>query len=143
MNPTTRLSPAPSRAPRPAGFAGVLFSLLLITGILLLRVATPADPLEAGAWLKTRSQLVALTLYLVPFAGMAFLWFIGVLRDRLGEREDRFFATVFLGSGLLFLALLFVSAAVTGASSSPTRAAPTGCSGLPPSPWPAPSATRS
>jgi hypothetical protein len=92
----------------------VLFSLLLITGILLLRVATPADPLEAGAWLKTRSQLVALTLYLVPFAGMAFLWFIGVLRDRLGEREDRFFATVFLGSGLLFLAMLFVSAAVTG-----------------------------
>jgi hypothetical protein len=27
-----------------------------------------------------------------------------VLRDRLGELEDRFFATVFLGSGLLFLA---------------------------------------
>jgi hypothetical protein len=30
----------------------------------------------------------------VPFAGIAFLWFIGVLRDRLGEFEDRFFATV-------------------------------------------------
>jgi hypothetical protein len=114
MNPTTGLSPAPSRAPRAAGFAGVLFSLLLITSVLLLRVATPADPLEAGTWLKTRSGMVALALNLVPFAGIAFLWFIGVLRDRLGEREDRFFATVFLGSGLLFLALLFFSAAVAG-----------------------------
>ena len=50
----------------------------------------------------------------IPFAGIAFLWFIGVLRDRLGELEDRFFATVFLGSGLLFLAMLFASAAVGG-----------------------------
>lgn len=45
---------------------------------------------------------------------MAFLYFIGVVRDRLGEQEDRFFATVFLGSGLLFLAMLFVSAGITG-----------------------------
>ena len=58
---------------------------------------------------------MALALNLIPFAGIAFLWFIGVLRDRLGEREDRFFATVFLGSGLLFLALLFVAAAIAGA----------------------------
>jgi hypothetical protein len=26
-----------------------------------------------------------LALNLVPFAGLAFLWFIGVLRDRLGQ----------------------------------------------------------
>jgi len=57
------------------------------------------DPLETGAWLKTSSNKVALA----PFADIAFLWFIGVLRDRLGELEDRFFATVFFGSGLLFL----------------------------------------
>src|SRR5215510_2290650 len=48
-------------------------------------------------------------------AGIAFLWFIGVLRDRLGEREDRFFATVFFGSGLLFLGMLFIAAAIVGA----------------------------
>jgi hypothetical protein len=69
---------------------------------------------EAGAWLKTSSRTIALALNLVPFAGIAFLWFIGVLRDRLGELEDRFFATVFLGSGLLFLAMLFASAALGG-----------------------------
>ena len=51
----------------------------------------------------------------IPFAGIAFLWFIGVIRDQLGQREDRFFATVFLGSGLLFLGMLFVAAAVVGA----------------------------
>ena len=61
-------------------------------------------------WRKTSSNTVALGLNPVPFAGIAFLWFIGVLRDRLGEFEDRFFSTVFLGSGFLFLAMLFASA---------------------------------
>ena len=50
----------------------------------------------------------------MPFAGIAFLWFIGVVRDRIGPLEDRFFASVFLGSGLLFVAMLFVGAAFVG-----------------------------
>ena len=50
----------------------------------------------------------------MPFAGIAFLWFIGVVRDRIGQREDRFFASVFLGSGLLFVAMLFAAAAFAG-----------------------------
>jgi len=102
------------RAPRAAAVAGILFAVLLMTSFVLLRRSVPADPLEAGAWLKTNADTVTLALNLVPFAGIAFLWFIGVLRDRLGEREDRFFATVFLGSGLLFLAMLFMSAAMVG-----------------------------
>ncbi|MBK8754028.1 MAG: hypothetical protein IPL99_21310 [Candidatus Competibacteraceae bacterium] len=114
MPPESNLTAERLRAPRAAAIAGILFSILLITSILLLRLSVPADPLEAGAWLQTRASTVALALNLVPFAGIAFLWFIGVLRDRLGEREDRFFATVFLGSGLLFLAMLFFSAAVVG-----------------------------
>jgi hypothetical protein len=102
------------KTPRAAAIAGILFAVLLITGLVLFRLSVRADPLEAGAWLKTGSKTVALALNLVPFAGIAFLWFIGVLRDHLGELEDRFFATVFLGSGLLFLAMLFASAAVAG-----------------------------
>lgn len=102
------------RAPRAAAIAGIPFAILLTASIPLLRRSVPTDPLEAGAWLQTRSSVVALALNLVPFTGIAFFWFIGVLRDRSGEREDRFFATVFLGSGLLFLAMLFVSAAVAG-----------------------------
>ena len=114
MQPDAILTSVRLRAPRAAAIAGILFSILLITGVVLLRLSVPDDPLEAGAWLRTRAQPVALALNLVPFAGIAFLWFIGVLADRLGEHEDRFFATVFVGSGLLFLAMLFLSAAVAG-----------------------------
>ena len=56
----------------------------------------------------------ARSLYLLPFSGIMFLWFVAVIRDQIGEREDRFFATVFFGSGLLFVASLFVTAAVAG-----------------------------
>jgi hypothetical protein len=113
--PEQTLTRATLRTPKAAAAAGIIFSLLLFVVFLLLRMSVPADPLEPGAWLKTSSRTVALALNLVPFAGIAFLWFIGVLRDRLAQREDRFFATVFFGSGLLFLATLFVAAAVIGA----------------------------
>jgi len=114
MTREASLTAARLRAPRAAAIAGILFSILLISTLVLIRHSVPASPLEAGEWLQTRSRKVASALNLVPFAGIAFLWFIGVLRDRLGEREDRFFATVFLGSGLPFLAMLFVSAAMVG-----------------------------
>ncbi len=100
--------------PRAAAIAGILFSVLLLASLVLVRVSVPADPQEAGAWLSDSWKTVNLALNLVPFAGIAFLWFIGVVRDRIGEHEDRLFATVFLGSGLLFLAMLFTSAAVAG-----------------------------
>ena len=88
----------------------------MITALVLLRLSIPARPAVAGEWLSDsrRRAAVAIALNLIPFAGIAFLWFIGVLRDRVGEREDRLFATVFLGSGLLFVGMLFVAAAVAG-----------------------------
>jgi hypothetical protein len=103
------------KTPKSAAVAGIVFSLLMFTIFGLLRRSIPADPLESGAWLATDTKTIALALNLVPFAGVAFLWFIGVLRDRLGQQEDRFFATVFFGSALLFLAMLFAAAAVIGA----------------------------
>ena len=109
------LTRAHLKTPKAAAIAGIVFSVLMVTVFWLLRRSIPADPLETGAWLATEAKTVALALNLVPFAGVAFLWFIGVLRDRLGQEEDRFFATVFLGSALLFLAMLFATAAVAGA----------------------------
>jgi hypothetical protein len=110
------LIPAGLRTPRAAGIAGLVFSVLLGTVLVLVRVSVPSDANDAGTWLTDagRRAGVKIALSLVPFAGIAFLWFVGVIRDRIGPFEDRFFATVFLGSGLLFIAMLFVAAAVAG-----------------------------
>jgi hypothetical protein len=124
MTEQRTLTRAGLKTPRAAAIAGMVFSILLIVVFALLRSAVPADPQEPGSWLNTDSGKIALALNLVPFAGIAFLWFIGVLRDRLGEHEDRFFATVFFGSGLLFLAMLFAAAAVAGALIISFAAAP-------------------
>jgi hypothetical protein len=115
MAPKEMLTRTALKTPRAAAIAGIIFSILLLIIFWLLRVSVPADPMEHGAWLMTNSHTVAAALNLVPIAGIAFLWFIGVLRDRLGEREDHFFATVFFGSAMLFLAMLFTAGAVAGA----------------------------
>jgi hypothetical protein len=105
------------RTPRSAAVAGIAFSVLFTIALVLIHLSVPLDPTDDGEWLADSSRRDALrvALALVPFAGIAFLWFIGVVRDRVGEAEDRFFATVFLGSGLLFVAMLFASAAVAAA----------------------------
>ena len=102
------------KTPRAAAVAGILFAVLLITANVLVRLSIPADPADGGAWLEQQASTVALALSLVPIAGIAFLWFIGVIRDRMGQLEDRFFSSVFFGSGLLYLAMIFVSAAMAG-----------------------------
>lgn len=45
----------------------------------------------------------------MPFCGIFFLWFMGAVRARIGESEDKFLSTVFLGSGVL---LLFASSSI-------------------------------
>ena len=110
----TSLTSTTLRTPKAAAVAGIVFSLLTITIFWLLRSSFPLPPMAALAGLNRSAPVIAFAIYLVPFAGVAFLWFIGVLRDRLGRHEDQFFATVFLGSGLLFLAMLFTAAAIVG-----------------------------
>ena len=100
------------RTPRAAAIAGIAFSVLLITALALLRVSVPAKsgrPRRVADRFGKRTA-VAIGLNLLPFAGIAFLWFIGVVRDRIGEGEDRLFATVFLGSGLLFVGMTMLTA---------------------------------
>jgi hypothetical protein len=97
------------RAPWAASVAGILFSVLFTAALVLVR-SEPEGTVNSAA-------IVIGGLYLAPFAGIMFLWFVAVIRDQIGEREDRFFATVFFGSGLLFVGLLFTAAAV---ASTPT-----------------------
>ena len=114
MSQVDGLTEAGLKTPKAAAIAGVVFSLLTLASFGLLWSAIPADPQASGEWVAANASVIQLALNLLPFAGIAFLWFIGVIRDQLGQREDRFFATVFLGSGLLFLGVLFVAAAVVG-----------------------------
>ena len=104
------------RTPRAAAVAGLIFSILFAGSVILIHSAVPPGSEDAGTWVHDdgKRKAVSVSLQLLPFAGIAFLWFIGVLRDRIGQREDRFFATVFLGSGLLFLAMFFASGAMAG-----------------------------
>jgi hypothetical protein len=101
--------------PRAAGLAGVLFAILFATALVLIRTSVPDGVTSESPWLEGAAAQLKLASVLMPFAGIAFLWFIGVVRDGLGRYEDRFFASVFFGSGLLFLAMMFVSTAVGAA----------------------------
>lgn len=111
--------------PRAAAVAGIVFAILYGTSLVLIRLAIPSGlAAGSGVWLETNARAIDWALNLVPYAGIAFLWFIGVIRDRLGDVEDRFFATIFLGSGLLFLALIFAGAALAGGLLSSYAARP-------------------
>ena len=101
------------RTPAAAAVAGMVFAGILIAVLLLMHSAGTATS-AAPEWATDpdRRRAVSTATALIPFAGIAFLWFIGVVRTRLGVREDKLFATVFLGSGLLFVSLLFMAASL-------------------------------
>ena len=103
------------KTPRSAAIAGIIFAILYGASMVLLNVSLTHEPTAGLARTVTDPRSVTLALNLIPYAGIAFLWFIGVIRDLLGDSEDRLFATVFLGSGLLFLALTFIGAALAAA----------------------------
>lgn len=107
-------SPQASSAPPFVAISGIVFAVLYFVSLILIRLAAPSDPTEPGVWLAdpVLRNWVRLAMHLIPFTGVAFLWFMATLRNRIGLLEDRFFATVFLGSGLMFVAMLFAAASV-------------------------------
>ena len=98
----------PLNSPRAAAVAGFVFALLFAAAWILVRSALPASVTADSDWLDEEGAAtrIRVGLALVPFAGIAFLWFIGVIRDRFKDSEDQLFSTVFIGSGLLFLAMV-------------------------------------
>jgi hypothetical protein len=111
VEPAVDITARSMRTPRAAAVTGLAFSVLFATSVVSRGWPRPPGSDDAGAWVDddAKRRAVSVSLHLLPFAGIAFLWFVGVLRDRIGE--DRSFATVFLGSGLLFVAMFFVSVA--------------------------------
>src|SRR6202011_4988854 len=98
-----------------AALAGVLFAVLFGAVIILIRLRMPEGTRDSALWVSDSHSGITIAAKLMPFAGISFLWFIGVVRDGFGRYEDRFFLSVFLGSGLLFLAMMFVATAAAGA----------------------------
>jgi hypothetical protein len=98
--------------PRAAAAAGVVFAVLFGVALVLIRTALPEGSEPGSQWLDTGSDNLKVAAILMPFAGISFLWFMGVVRDGLGSYEDKFFSTVFIGSGLLFLAMMFLATGV-------------------------------
>ena len=99
--------------PRAAGFAGIVFGVLYAASFALLILAIPDQGTSVSEWVEQEGRMLSTSLQLVPFAGIAFLWFMGAVRDRLGREEDQFFSTLFFGSGFIYLTMTFVAAALT------------------------------
>lgn len=118
------LTSAQLRTPRAAAYAGIVFAVLTIAWMTLLQTSLPADPPTDPRWLTDAEDRASVAAALVPFAAIAFLWFIGVLRDLLGRREDQFFGTIFFGSGLLVVVGMFVWVGVVAAALVSSNAAP-------------------
>jgi hypothetical protein len=99
-----------------AAIAGLLFAALYaVVQVIVIRAPSLlGSSEEIISWYSfsgnRASLLVAFNL--AAFASIAFLWFVAVLRRRIGEREDQFLATVFLSSGILFVALMLVGLGV-------------------------------
>jgi len=49
-------------------------------------------------------QRIALAFNLLLYVGIALLWFVGRVHERLTYLEDRFISTFFFGTALLYLA---------------------------------------
>ncbi|MET7347151.1 hypothetical protein [Streptomyces mirabilis] len=102
------------RTPRAAGLAGTVFALLMAAAIVLVRIAIPAGNAADATVAPNERWAVRTALEILPFAGIFFLWFMGALRARVGDAEDRFIATVFMGSGLVYVATMFAAGAAAG-----------------------------
>ncbi|MFM9105555.1 MAG: hypothetical protein ACKOWF_02515 [Chloroflexota bacterium] len=92
---------------------GVAFSVLFVAGLLLLYTApgagAPVEELRAFYDGGDARKVVIGAVYVLPFAAVAFLWFIASLRSWLRFRASRLagvFSTVQLLAGAAFIALV-------------------------------------
>ncbi|HET9080523.1 MAG TPA: hypothetical protein VFO01_08405 [Trebonia sp.] len=115
----------PGRSPRPAAgsagaavFSGVAFAVLFTLGLVLVnqvpRLGSPDSTYTAFYTTGSGGVLVTAGLYLVPFAGIAFLWFMVAFRALLDRPADPT-QGLQLASGVAFVCMLFAGTAAAGA----------------------------
>ncbi len=106
-------------SPEAVALSGIACAVQLSVSAYLLGRQPGVDASEAQrvAWYGDAGNrdAVLVAVNLAPIGAISFLWFMAVIRRRLGERDDRFFSTVFLCSGLGFVVLTMVAAAVAAA----------------------------
>jgi len=71
----------------------------------------------AAYYAEGSSRSVSALLALMVVATIAYLWFVGVVRTRLGASETRLVGTVFLGGSVLLTGLVLVGASALAAPS--------------------------
>lgn len=62
-----------------------------------------------------RATAMVVWMQVLVFATIAFLWFVGVVRGRVGDREPKLFGTVFFGASILLAGLTFLGGALLAA----------------------------
>lgn len=100
------------RTPRAAAIAGIVFAILFSTSYFLILQHAPGNSGNLDKWLALNSESLSTGISLLPYAAIAFLWFMAVVRDGIGHLEDQFFSTLLFGSGLLYLCMTLMSAAL-------------------------------
>lgn len=109
-----------ARSIEAAAIAGIAYAVVAFIALTLL-TRLPSLSLsseEIAAWYQDSGNRapVVFGLNLAAISSVAFLWFIAVIRRKVGDREDRFFATVFLGSGILYIAMWLAAATLLAAA---------------------------
>ncbi|MFM1965876.1 MAG: hypothetical protein RL134_1601 [Actinomycetota bacterium] len=105
------------RTARAAAIGGLVFAALMTIALVLFRGAFPLDQYLDAQAIPTSESLsrARMALFLVPYAGIAFLWFTAALNYHLGHADHALFTTVFISSGVLFVGVIFVAAAFASA----------------------------
>ena len=102
-----------------AAVAGIICAIgwsLSLRGLLAAPGIGAADREIARFYADPANGTAALVwLQVLVFSTIAFLWFVGVVRGRIGDREPKLFGTVFLGASILLATLLFLGATLLAA----------------------------
>lgn len=113
------------RTARSVAIAGIIFAATMTATLLLFRSSFPLDAALTTAGRVPTAEDISrgrVALFLLPYVGISFLWFMGSLNYSLGHADHRLFTTVFLASGILFIGVSFVAGAVGAAELSAIEA---------------------
>jgi hypothetical protein len=107
---------------RISGLSGLVFAALFVAALVLVRQA-PGLGADDGTYAEFYrgthgNVLVTAGLYVVPFAGVAFLWQMSTTRTLIGalpRSSPELQLWLHLASGVLFVCMLFAGSAAVGA----------------------------